>query len=63
MGGGASLKGLMEMAKDNFKTEAVIADPFNKLATPAFLENILRETGPEFAVAIGLALRKLAETE
>ncbi|NCN08022.1 type IV pilus assembly protein PilM [Candidatus Parcubacteria bacterium] len=63
VGGGASLKGLMEMAKDNFKTEAVIADPFNKLATPAFLENILRETGPEFAVAIGLALRKLAETE
>jgi len=63
VGGGASLKGLMEMAKDNFKTEAVIADPFNKLASPAFLENILKETGPEFAVAIGLALRKLAETE
>ena len=63
VGGGASLRGLLDMAKDNFKTEAVIADPFNKLATPAFLENILRETGPEFAVAIGLALRKLAETE
>ena len=37
--------------------------PFNKVSTPAFLEKILRETGPEFAVAIGLALRKLAEEE
>lgn len=61
VGGGASLKGLAELSKLNFKTTAVIGDPFNKLAAPAFLENILKETGPEFAVAIGLALRKLSE--
>lgn len=61
VGGGAALKGLPELAKANFKTEAVAGNPFSKLATPAFLENILRETGPEFAVAIGLALRKLGE--
>ncbi len=63
VGGGAALKGLAESAKSNFKTEVEMATPFNKVSAPAFLENILRETGPEFAVAIGLALRKLAETE
>ncbi len=63
VGGGAALKGLPELAKNNFKTQVEAGTPFGKLAAPAFLENILRETGPEFAVAIGLALRKLAEEE
>ncbi|MDO8470999.1 MAG: pilus assembly protein PilM [bacterium] len=63
VGGGSALKGLAELAKNNFKTDVVIADPFNKVSAPAFLENILKETGPEFAVAIGLALRKLSEEE
>jgi len=63
VGGGSALKGLSEIAKNNFKTEVIIANPFNKVSAPAFLENILKETGPEFAVAIGLALRKLAEEE
>lgn len=61
VGGGSALKGLSEVAKTNFKTEAIQGDPFAKLAAPAFLEAVLKETGPEFAVAIGLALRKLAE--
>lgn len=61
IGGGAALKGLFEVAKDNLKTEVEVGLPFNKVTTPAFLDSILRETGPEFAVAIGLALRKLAE--
>lgn len=63
IGGGAALKGLLELSKQNLKTEVEIGLPFNKVAAPAFLENILRETGPEFAVAIGLALRKLSEEE
>ena len=63
VGGGSALKGLTELAKNNFKTEVISANPFNKVSAPAFLENILRETGPEFAVAIGLALRKLTEEE
>lgn len=63
VGGGASLKGLPELAKANFKTNANAGDPFNKLAAPAFLEKILKETGPEFAVAIGIALRRLSEEE
>lgn len=63
IGGGAALKGLLELSKQNLKTEVEIGLPFNKVAAPAFLENILRESGPEFAVAIGLALRKLSEEE
>ena len=61
VGGGSALKGILELAKNSFKTEVVLADPFAKTASPAFLANILKETGPEFAVAIGLALRKLSE--
>ena len=63
VGGGSALKGLSELAKNNFKTDVVSADPFNKVSSPVFLEKILKEAGPEFAVAIGLALRKLAEEE
>lgn len=59
VGGGASMKGLNDLTKTAFKTEAVMGNPFGKLATPAFIENILKETGPEFAVAIGAALRRL----
>ncbi len=61
VGGGAALKGILDLSKDNLKTEVELGLPFNKVAAPAFLDNILRETGPEFAVAIGLALRKLSE--
>ena len=63
VGGGAALKGLSDVAKNNLKTEVSLGLPFNKISAPAFLENVLRETGPEFAVSIGLALRKLAEEE
>jgi len=63
VGGGSALKGLSDLAKNSFKAEVVSADPFNKVSAPAFLEKILRETGPEFAVAIGLALRRLGEEE
>lgn len=61
VGGGAALKGLADMAKAAFKTEAELGNPFGKLSTPAFIEDVLAETGPEFAVAIGLALRKLQD--
>jgi Tfp pilus assembly PilM family ATPase len=36
-----------------------IGSPFNKVGAPVFLEKVLETTGPEFAIAIGLALRKL----
>jgi type IV pilus assembly protein PilM len=58
-GGGALMKGLVEVATNSFKEEIVIGHPFSKVGAPAFLEKVLQTTGPEFAVAIGLALRKL----
>lgn len=60
-GGGATLKGLKELMQGKIQAEIRMADPFGKTAAPAFLEKILKEAGPEFAVAVGLALRRLQE--
>lgn len=62
-GGGVLLKGFMDLAKVSFQTEVQYADPFSKLETPAFLSQELASAGPEFAVAIGAALRALTEAE
>jgi type IV pilus assembly protein PilM len=59
VGGGSLIKGFYEAAEERFKVEVVYGNAFQKVEAPAFLENILAETGPEFAVAVGLALRKL----
>ncbi len=58
-GGGALLKGLKEVAQNNFQVEVEIGHPFSKVEAPAFLDKVLEATGPEFAVSIGLALRLL----
>ncbi len=58
-GGGSLLKGLKEVAANNFRAEIEIGHPFSKVNAPAFLEKVLETMGPEFAVALGLALRKL----
>lgn len=62
-GGGVLLKGFTELAKISFQTEVVYANPFSKMETPAFLAQQFLEAGPEFAVAIGCALRRLSEVE
>lgn len=58
-GGGSLLKGLLEVATNNFRAEVVIGHPFNKVGAPSFLSKVLEQVGPEFSVALGLALRKL----
>ncbi|MDP9249368.1 MAG: type IV pilus assembly protein PilM [bacterium] len=58
-GGGALLKGLPEVASENFRAEIQIGHPFSKVGAPQFLDKVLESMGPEFAVALGLALRKL----
>jgi type IV pilus assembly protein PilM len=60
VGGGSLLKGLLERATANFHTEVVYGDPFSKTEAPAFLEPVLAMSGPEFSVAVGLALRQLS---
>ena len=61
-GGGAGLKGLAEAAREVLQTEVAVADPFAKVVAPAFLKEVLADAGPEFAVAVGVALRKLDES-
>ncbi|MEK7567714.1 MAG: type IV pilus assembly protein PilM [Patescibacteria group bacterium] len=60
-GGGAVMRGFAEAAKVHFQAEVVAGDPFSKTLTPAFLAPTLKAVGPEFAVAVGLALRKLSQ--
>lgn len=62
-GGGVLLKGLKEKAETSFSVPVVMADPFSKVEFPAFLDSVLKQAGPSFSVAIGLALRRLQETE
>ena len=61
VGGGSALKGIIPVAKSNFQIEVLVGDPFAKVVAPAFLEKVLRDTGAQFAVAIGVALRRLKE--
>ena len=60
-GGGAGLKGLAEHAAKQVSLEVKIADPFQKVEGPVFLEEVLKDAGPTFSVALGCALRKLQE--
>jgi len=60
-GGGVMLRGFTDLAKISFQTDVIYADPFSKLETPAVLVDEFSKIGPEFAVAIGVALRRLAE--
>ncbi len=57
-GGGSLIKGLKEKAAENFHTEVLYSNPFFKTEAPAFLAPILEISGPEFSVAVGLALRQ-----
>lgn len=60
-GGGGITKELDAYAKKTFSIDVRVADPFSKTEAPAFMRSVLEGIGPEFAVAVGLALRKLEE--
>ena len=62
-GGGSLLKGFKEKAGTSFNSPVMMADPFSKAEYPAFLEKVLKQAGPSFAVAIGLALRRLQDMD
>lgn len=61
-GGGGVTKELVGYAQSFFSIDVKIANPFAKTQAPAFMRPVLEEIGPEFAVAVGLALRKLEES-
>ncbi len=60
-GGGANLPGLEAFARRNMSVESLRANPFKQTLTPAFLDEVLQEVGPEFTVAVGIAFRALQE--
>lgn len=61
VGGGSLLHGLNSMAQGRLSLPVLYGDPFSKIETPAFLEDVLKQTGLAFSTSIGLALRKLHE--
>jgi type IV pilus assembly protein PilM len=59
MGGGSSLPGIADIARTSLNTEVEVANPFARTEAPAFLDSVLKDIGPGFAVAVGVALRTL----
>ncbi len=58
-GGGAVFAGLEEYLSKKLKRDICIADPFSKVKNPSFVTEKLKEVGPEYAAAIGLALKSI----
>jgi cell division protein FtsA len=60
-GGGSVLKGILPFAQNNMESQVELSEPFSNVEAPAFLQNVLKDAGPQFAVAIGLAIRRLQD--
>lgn len=56
-GGGSLLYGLPEYLASKLNTKIIICQPFANAIAPQFLDKLLVETGPEYAVAAGLSLK------
>lgn len=59
-GGAAILPGLREYVAGQVAMEVAVTDPFRSVYAPAALEGVLRDMGPSYAVAVGIAMRELA---
>ena len=60
LGGGSSLlPGLKEYLKESLNMEIERIDPFRSVFYPPVLEGTIKEMGPSYAVAVGMALRGL----
>ena len=58
-GGLALMLGLKEYFFTTFKKEVALADPFLRIDCPPVLVETLKEIGPNYAIAVGLALKGL----
>lgn len=56
-GGGVLCGGVAQQLSGILSHEVVVANPFAKVAYPAFMEDALKDFGPSFTVALGAALR------
>jgi len=57
-GGTALLPGLKEYVAQEFKQEVEIANPFFGISYPPILEEVLKEMGPIYSIAVGLAKKE-----
>lgn len=55
-GGASFLPGLKEYFQEYFRKEVEIANPFSHIFFSPVLENTLKEMGPSYAIAVGMAL-------
>lgn len=55
-GGGASLFGLKEYLNNQLSCKVEMVDPFTNLSSPSILHPRLKQIGPSFAVAAGVAM-------
>jgi len=58
-GGIALLPGLKEYFFEKFKIEIEVANPLSNIFYPPILDKALKEMGPSYAIAVGMALRGL----
>lgn len=58
-GGSAFLNGLADYISRMLNLKVFIGDPWARVVYPTDLEPVLKEIGPRFAVAIGLAMRDI----
>ncbi|MFH1598498.1 MAG: pilus assembly protein PilM [Patescibacteria group bacterium] len=58
-GGSSFLNGLPEYLGKILNMKVLIGDPWSRIVYPVDLEPVLKEIGPKFAVAVGLAMRNL----
>lgn len=56
-GGGALFPGTDTLLHEALNKEVFVANPFRKVAYPAFMQDTMKEIGPSFTVALGAALR------
>lgn len=61
-GGGSSLAGLADHVASRFGLETAVGNPFGRTMFPPFLQPVLKDIAPNFAVAVGLALRQIASS-
>ena len=56
-GGVSSCAGFNSFAEKILNRKLTVAEPFSKIAYPAFMEDLVKEIGPSFSVALGAAMR------
>ncbi len=58
-GGSGNLIGLKEHLEKKLDIKVVVGNPWARIDYPSFLEPVIKEIAPQFAVAVGSAMREL----